>query len=440
MQKKLIALAIAGLASTAAFADSNVTLYGVLDVGVGRSSESFNFDPYHPVGVNPGDVKSPSGATGMFNGGLSASRWGIKGSEDINNDLKGIFVLESGINVQSGNLSNAALGMANNFSNGSNMSADSSMSGQLFGRQAFVGFESKDWGKITAGRNLSLGFDSVIIYDPMEGSQVFSPVGFSGTYMGGGYTDDARLDSSLKYTNTIGVWNYGALYKFGGVSGSAQAQSGYQFSGGYDDGALGIQATYMKHRDALTVNNPAIVPGFNTLGTIAVTAADTSTWVLAGHYTFENKLKFSLGYEHESFSNPSNPSEDSQLTSLFGYPISNGAGLTGPGGVNTNAFQNDKVLKVWWTGVKYPFTPALSGTIAYYYVKQNDYTVGGCPAVATGACDGTSKFTSLLLDYRLSKRTDLYGGLMRNNLDGGLAVGYPSTSSNFYGAGMRHSF
>ncbi|HYO27457.1 MAG TPA: porin, partial [Azonexus sp.] len=33
MQKKLIALAVAGLASTAAFAQTNVTIYGLVDYG-----------------------------------------------------------------------------------------------------------------------------------------------------------------------------------------------------------------------------------------------------------------------------------------------------------------------------------------------------------------------------------------------------------------------
>ncbi len=33
MQKKLIALAVAGLASTAAFAQTNVTIYGIVDYG-----------------------------------------------------------------------------------------------------------------------------------------------------------------------------------------------------------------------------------------------------------------------------------------------------------------------------------------------------------------------------------------------------------------------
>ncbi len=38
MQKKLIALAVAGLASTAAFAQTNVTIYGVADAGYVYSS------------------------------------------------------------------------------------------------------------------------------------------------------------------------------------------------------------------------------------------------------------------------------------------------------------------------------------------------------------------------------------------------------------------
>ncbi len=37
MQKKVIALAVAALASSAAFAQTNVTIYGVVDVGQAES-------------------------------------------------------------------------------------------------------------------------------------------------------------------------------------------------------------------------------------------------------------------------------------------------------------------------------------------------------------------------------------------------------------------
>jgi len=81
MQKKIIALAVAGLVSGAAFAQSNVTVYGILDAGV--------------YGWSGNDES----ATGVVNGGLSTSRLGFKGEEALGNGLKAIFNLETAIDT-----------------------------------------------------------------------------------------------------------------------------------------------------------------------------------------------------------------------------------------------------------------------------------------------------------------------------------------------------
>jgi predicted porin len=86
MQKKIIALAIAGLASTAAFAQSNVTIYGVVDAA------------YVYTGVNGGNTlntnESHSQDTSLIQSGqLDGSRIGLKGTEDLGNGLKAVFVL-----------------------------------------------------------------------------------------------------------------------------------------------------------------------------------------------------------------------------------------------------------------------------------------------------------------------------------------------------------
>lgn len=84
MQKKIIALAVAALASTAAFAQTNVTVYGVADayVGYGVASGQKNV-----IAVN--------------SGGLSGSRLGFKGTEDLGNGLKALFQIEYGVNLDS---------------------------------------------------------------------------------------------------------------------------------------------------------------------------------------------------------------------------------------------------------------------------------------------------------------------------------------------------
>ena len=83
MQKKLIALAVAGLASTAAFAQSNVTIYGIVDAGYVNSS-----------------VDRAAGGNGNFSGIQSGvwagSRLGFRGEEGLGNGLKAVFTLEYG--------------------------------------------------------------------------------------------------------------------------------------------------------------------------------------------------------------------------------------------------------------------------------------------------------------------------------------------------------
>lgn len=84
MQKKLIALAIAGLASSAAFAQTNVTIYGLMDFGYVRSSG------------DDGGITNAKGTNRLDSGVAGANRLGFKGVEDLGNGLKFIFEAEYG--------------------------------------------------------------------------------------------------------------------------------------------------------------------------------------------------------------------------------------------------------------------------------------------------------------------------------------------------------
>jgi len=88
MQKKLIALAVAGLLSAPAFAQSNVTLYGTIDYGF--VSQGSNHNEY----VNGDKIKARNG---LDSGISKANRIGFKGVEDLGNGLKAVFVLENGL-------------------------------------------------------------------------------------------------------------------------------------------------------------------------------------------------------------------------------------------------------------------------------------------------------------------------------------------------------
>jgi len=87
MQKKIIALALASLATGAAFAQSNVTIYGRMDTG-------FESRLGNSGGVNNIRAKNEIGS------GLElGSRIGFKGVEDLGNGLKAIFETEYGIGI-----------------------------------------------------------------------------------------------------------------------------------------------------------------------------------------------------------------------------------------------------------------------------------------------------------------------------------------------------
>lgn len=95
MQKKIIAVAVAALASTAAFAQTNVTVYGVADVGQAfvRSTAAAFGENQHTVGRLDNN----------------SSYIGFKGVEDLGNGLKAVFQFEVGVNTDDGKGSTSTL-------------------------------------------------------------------------------------------------------------------------------------------------------------------------------------------------------------------------------------------------------------------------------------------------------------------------------------------
>lgn len=131
MQKKLIALAVAGLTSVPAFAaDSAVTLYGIVDMGY-----SWRGDNY---------VDGVKSRSGFDSGQLSGTRLGVRGYEDLGNNLKAIFTLEAGIAADTGG---------------------STQGGLAWGRQTWAGL---DWqgNKLTLGRQYTPQFNMYAVYEP----------------------------------------------------------------------------------------------------------------------------------------------------------------------------------------------------------------------------------------------------------------------------------
>lgn len=145
MKKSLIALAVLA-ASGASFAQSNVTLYGKVDLWFGSVAST---------GV--------ATQTKLDDGGVGGSRWGVKGSEDLGGGLKANFLLENGFK------------------------ADDGVGGAGFSRYAYVGF-SGGFGEVRLGK-VGTAYDDINgaahdVFDSNVGSYVGvwgATNGYSGT-------------------------------------------------------------------------------------------------------------------------------------------------------------------------------------------------------------------------------------------------------------------
>jgi predicted porin len=166
MQKKLIALAIAAAASSTAFAQTNVQIYGIADVGyVGVDTDGANFKHNINSGV------------------LSTSRIGFKGAEDLGNGLKAIFTLEYGLLLDQ----NTSIGASNG--------------GVADARQQFVGLTG-GFGTVVAGRLQTAGLDFTVAGSALGGSAALGAINRvnDNSALGGGLINaGARANNAVAY-------------------------------------------------------------------------------------------------------------------------------------------------------------------------------------------------------------------------------------------------
>ncbi|TPQ33938.1 porin [Cupriavidus pinatubonensis] len=155
-----------------ASAQSNATLYGVVDTGVAF---------VNGVGANRNTVTLMPGISGTV-----PSRWGLRGSEDLGGGNKALFWLESGFAPDTG---------------------VSNQGGRLFGRQALVGIAG-NWGQIALGRQYTMLFYSMLDSE-LLGPNIFG----SGSL--DSYLPNARADNALSYKGKFGGLTVGTTYSFG---------------------------------------------------------------------------------------------------------------------------------------------------------------------------------------------------------------------------------
>jgi predicted porin len=418
-----------------------ITLYGVIDLGLQYDTHSAPFTPYRPAASgNIVRQNSSQSVTGLTPSNMGQSRVGLQGIEPLNEDWSAVFQVETFFNPQSGELADSLKSLAVN--NGvpldkQSVGVDGSSAGQLF-QTAYVGLQSNRFGALTFGRQVTLLSEGAIKYDPNYLATAFGLLGASNTYPGGGSSEDNRLDSTAKYRVSFDdLLHLGALYKFNGSNGSAN--TAVQADVGAEFGRASVDGYYSRVDSAITANSltapqvsklPAL--GYSVSNALAATISDNTTYALMGLYAFD-RLKFSAGYQNIKYADPNTPLH-AGFIDIGGYVLAF---------VSNTAYENPKIVQVYWGGVRYTIVPRLELTAAYYGVHQSAYGMGtqaGCSSSAHSVCSGSLEAFSLDADYRFNAHFDAYLGAMYSGVQDGLANGYLNTTNINPTVGVRYKF
>jgi predicted porin len=397
LKKNLLAtaaLAAFATIATAAHAQSSVTLYGIIDAGISYVNNS-----------STSTTRAGKSLVKYDDGVAQASRWGMRGAEDLGGGLKAIFTLENGFNSGTGTLGQG---------------------GAEFGRQAYVGISKNDVGSLTFGRQYSFSTD-----------YLGSAYSIGGQTVAGNYAyhmndfdqlTSSRINNAVKFSsaNFYG-FTFGALYGFSNTAGAfagtpnttvgtttTQGSSrAYSFGLNYKAGPLGIGAAYtdIHYPTAATPAFSSTIANINTTGTTN-NAKDLRSFGVGATYAFGAATVFGL------------------WTNTRFEPI------VGPSS-RINAFD---------IGGKYAITPAMTAGLGYTYMDLYDNLKGHWHQIDAS------------FDYALSKRTDVYllaiyqkASGSNNGVENQASIG--SSSSSYFGTSgagennqlafriaMRHKF
>lgn len=245
-----VALAALALATSGAFAQSSVKIYGLLDVSFGTVKSSV------PEGTSQA---SPS----VNSGQMTTSFIGFSGSEDLGGGLKAEFALESFLAADNGGT------LANN-------------GGGFWGRASWVGLGGS-FGKVIIGQYDNPLFTFGYTYNPFGSSMAFSPVMRHYNYVGQtGYGTgfDTGWVNSLTYESpNLSGFTFVGQYAFKETT-QTGAKNGYTLSGFYNAGPLSLGVVYV--RGALSNS-----PGSNAAtGVVGSWLQNDKVFALGGSYDF----------------------------------------------------------------------------------------------------------------------------------------------------------
>jgi predicted porin len=243
MKKSVLALAVLGSFAGAASAQGSVTLFGIVDLNVRM-------------------VDNNERSYSLSQDGMSSSRLGFRGVEDLGGGLKASFWLE------------AALGPDTGTGTSSYGNGDRAGGALVFQRRSTVSL-SNQWGELRLGRDYTPQFWSWTVFDPFGTNGVGSATNLAlqanavqGS--GGSYGTLVRANNMVQYVLPNGTFGPG-LYGQLSVAAGENAPGNKMYGGriGYAAGPFNVAAAY-SDTDVTTDGN-----------------VSASNWNVAGSWDFK---------------------------------------------------------------------------------------------------------------------------------------------------------
>jgi predicted porin len=355
--KKKYSLALSALAAVSgtSYAQSSVTLYGLLDAGLVYNSNSGGHSQVL-----------------LSSGNLQGSRWGMRGQEDIGGGLKVLFRLENGFTINNGTLGQG---------------------GDEFGRNATVGLETP-YGTLNIGRQYDPLTTVIGIYTSAGAEQHGEVTEWGGVY--GAHPGDIdnlggtnRTNNALKFVST--EWNgfkASGFYSMGGQAGEFTDNQIYSATAQYERGPFSAAVGYLNARDP-NYSFYGDKPSSNTA--ISASSANMSGPVFGG-FASARSLAIIAGGALYQIGNATIATEFSnvQLRNIGEEPGN---------GLNPQKLSGNTIFNVLEISGTYHFTTAFQMGVSVS--RTNRSAIGKI---------SSADYNQLTLeaDYALSKTTDLY--------------------------------
>ena len=354
--------------SETAHAQSSVTLYGIVD-------ESVRYMTH----VN----KAGDSSVGLGTGGMSESRWGLRGVEDLGGGWSAFFKIEDRFYINTGQ-------------------SDTTLP---FFNEAQVGLQSTTYGKLIFGRQPNVLIEGITIGG--YGSNPWIPYDFSFqpevTMSGGIWTSN-----QVQYQARSHDVTFAAAYAFGGVAGHTSYGSQFGAAAAYapKGGPVNVGGAYEESRDS-------------------VNGSTAKAWTFGASYTWD-MTRFALGYivnrNDAGFTNFANGPFTAPVLAALKYSDFSRRRMI-LGGITQQLGAAWHVAANVWRTLQDGKTPAQDGS-AWQYQLVADYNL--------------SKRTDVYVeaDYALYR-----GDLIGAQLQGVNSVGLSQKGSQIgMMAGLRHLF